>query len=170
MGGMTAMRIAERWPESLSALILANPAGFDPGVLRQIGMRFLLQPSMYDSSPDWPFVMVMHMVCMDYGDVARADLAELQQRRRNPRWAFAIASAYKDIRSGVLNQIAPKMHSPTTLLLGSADLAFPKPYQQQVKILLPEAKLIVVEGAGHGLHNDAPDVFIQTIKQVAKQQ
>ena len=160
MGGMTALRFAALWPGYVEQLVLANPAGFNPGRLRQIGMRFLLQDSMYDSSPDWPFVLTMHLVCFNFGEIAKSDLKELQQRRRNHRWAFATATAYRDIRSGVLDKIAAKIKVPMTLMLGRHDLAFPKPYQDHARFMLPQAKVIYVEGAGHGLHADKPQAII----------
>ena len=55
-----------------------------------------------------------------------------------------------------LDQIA----SPVTLLVGSRDLAVPPDVSRDVMGKLPNGRLVEIEGLGHLMHEEAPEVIL----------
>lgn len=59
--------------------------------------------------------------------------------------------------------LLPQMTTPTTLIVGGQDQKF---YQiaQRLRRLIPKAKLVVLTDAGHNTHFEAPEQFINLLK------
>ncbi|MBX6390102.1 MAG: alpha/beta hydrolase, partial [Frankia sp.] len=57
---------------------------------------------------------------------------------------------------------------PTVLMVGTHDLMTPLPHSRTLAEALPEAELVVEEGAGHGLPLERPDAVNDAIRALAR--
>ena len=59
----------------------------------------------------------------------------------------------------------PRIAAPTLLLHGGADPIIPVRAAASLQRLIPNSRMIVIEGAGHFLMNDAPERFVAEVEQ-----
>lgn len=55
-----------------------------------------------------------------------------------------------------LQRALPRLKTPVLLIAGDADLAVPLAQQRAIARVLPDARLVVVHGAGHLIHEEVP--------------
>lgn len=83
--------------------------------------------------------------------------------RRQPAEAIAAASlgmAERIDSTPILGEI----DVPTTVIVGSADALTPPPLSESMAQAIPEAQLVVLEGAGHLSNLEAPKEFLEAIR------
>lgn len=100
-----------------------------------------------------------------------ADAAELERKRMHhcdeTGLGFAIDAATihrEDIRHHL-----PKIQARTLILCGENDLATPVELSQEINGLIPDARLVIVEGAAHHPPSEAPDKVLREIQFFASQ-
>ncbi len=167
MGAQTALHLAARWPGRAAAVVAVNPAGFDPGFWRRMGMKLFVQPSVYRSGPDQAFWLTALGSTYVLGEPALADYRRQLVWRREPGWARSMASVYAELRRGALGPVAEQVRVPVTLVFGLEDGAYGEDYRQRVIAHLPRAQVVRIESCGHNVHHDAPGRLIEAIEAVA---
>lgn len=70
-------------------------------------------------------------------------------------WKATVAGSLEYDFSGELNKIT----APTWIVWGDQDGLSPRSEQEEQKAAIPDARLTVYEGAGHGLHWEQPERF-----------
>ena len=89
---------------------------------------------------------------VEWRDDYRSDLPESA-----PNW-------FLDDRTDVTTEI-PSIACPVLLIWGSEDLISPPAVGHHLESLLPDARLVVVEGAGHMLTEDQPEAIAGHIQR-----
>lgn len=88
--------------------------------------------------------------------------------RRVASTDYREAGALRPILVKVVNEdfrgILPRVKAPTLLVWGSRDDAAPLAHGQEMEQLIPDAGLVVFEGAGHFAYLDEPDRFCTVIR------
>lgn len=165
LGARVAMRLALGRPDLVQRLALE---GASPGLdgeeraaraeedarwvrlLREEGIaafvdRWLAQPFLgYDRHPR-------------LAAVARAD-----RLRRDPR---ALARALENGGQGAEPSLWPRLAGlaqPATLVVGERDAKY-RAIAERMARSLPDARIVVVEGAAHAPHRDAPGAFVEAL-------
>jgi len=167
MGAMTALQLAARWPGRVQHVIAVNPAGFSPGFWRQRGMRLLFSPGAYATGPALGYWLAARGSSMAFEAQSQRDLDEQLSLRRDRGWARAVASVYRTLAAGELDEVAPRVEVPVTLVLGEQDAAYPESYRARAAGLLGDAQVVRLPGCGHNVHHDAPARLVRVIDSVA---
>ncbi|MFD8696862.1 alpha/beta fold hydrolase [Kitasatospora purpeofusca] len=157
MGGYVALAFAERHPDRLAGLLLANTkATADPGparanreriaaaVLARDSVRLLLDERMAAGQlgPD-----SQHLVDRVEGMIAAAPPATVAWAQR----AMAARPERLDVLAGV--------RVPAAVLAGAEDALMPVTEAELMARALPDAELTVLPGVGHLSAIEAPEAF-----------
>jgi 3-oxoadipate enol-lactonase len=86
--------------------------------------------------------------------------------RRQPGEAIAAASLGMAERPDS-RPILPTIDVPTTIVVGSADALTPPPMSEAMAEAIPDAELIVLEGAGHLSNLESPEEFVSALRKLA---
>jgi pimeloyl-ACP methyl ester carboxylesterase len=94
----------------------------------------------------------------------------LKNLERGPKGGYqwkmnleAIENAYPNILEGVTAE--EPFEKPTLFIRGGKSDYLKKSAISDYQQLFPESKLATIEGAGHWVHAEAPEAFIQSITQ-----
>jgi pimeloyl-ACP methyl ester carboxylesterase len=151
-GGRIAIRMAATEPSRLSRLVLVDSAGIRPKRTlrwyRRVGMakvgkyaaRFLGAPGE-------------RLRAVLVGRAASADYAAA-----GPLRPTLVKLVNTDLRS-----FMPSIAAPTLLVWGSEDLDTPLADAREMERLIPNAGLVVLEGAGHYSYLDQPARFARIV-------
>lgn len=78
---------------------------------------------------------------------------------------FADLAACNDYRDGLAS--AAKVKAPAILVLGERDLMTPAKRGKELAAALPDARVIVLKGAGHMLMSERPDEVLDALRELA---
>jgi len=161
MGGMVGQWMAIHYPRRIERLILAD-TGLDMpeevqswwqkkiDLARSNGMDSLLEATL----EDW-FT----------ADYRAANPPALQHLRENflamPIEGYV--GCIWAIRGLHLIQRIPEIKSPTLIIVGKQDLGTPVEVSELMHSMIPDSKLVVIEGAAHLSNLNQPEAFNQTI-------
>jgi pimeloyl-ACP methyl ester carboxylesterase len=155
-GGRTAISLAARHPELLDKLVLVDSAGIVP----RRGPRYYLR---------------VYAVKAARGILALAPLAPIRSRAMEAVYRAVGSADYNAAMDPILRatlvrcvnedlrRLLPAMKVPTLLVWGSADLDTPLADGKLMERLIPDAGLVVFEGAGHFAYLDRPDRFCRVL-------
>jgi 2-succinyl-6-hydroxy-2,4-cyclohexadiene-1-carboxylate synthase len=165
MGGRIAQHVALAAPERVEHLVLvATTAGLadeaeraarradderlaafaDGATIEQFADRWAAQP-LFDATPP------------EAARIWREDLL-----RNDPR---ALAAVLRAMGTGAMAPLwdrLPALTMPATILAGAADPKFVA-LGERLAAALPNGRLVVVEGAGHGLPREAPEAVVAAL-------
>ncbi|AKQ69863.1 Alpha/beta hydrolase fold protein [Myxococcus hansupus] len=174
MGGQTSLSYAIRYPDSLSALVLASPAGFEKFTWREKEwFARVMSTEFIKAAPEsaiWGSVRqgnFMHW---------RPELEWLiEERVRLTKSPEFDAYAYANVRTvrGLSNNdfVRGNLHRvtvPTVIIYGTDDRLIPNPFlhggeargiMEYGASHIPGAKLVAMEGCGHTVQLDCPERF-----------
>ena len=150
-GGEDALLMAERTPRAVRSLITWGAIGVlsDPtGQLRQ-GMYNLV---------DHPIPPLQ-----GFRDYLVGAYGEANARAMSQSMVSALGVII-DTRGGNLSLAqAGTITCPVLLMTGDQDMFYPPALLDQLAVRIPKAKSMVVENAGHDVHNARPEWLAQTI-------
>lgn len=163
LGGYFAWNIALAYPEKVEKLILIDAAAYpqDP----PFPIKIFAMP-VIGKIPTWitPRFMVAHNVESTYGDSEKVtektvdryhELALRDGNREAIRSLFQYVDEMKDLMPLEISEI----RQPTLIMWGEKDVWIPTEEMiRNWKRDLPEAKVIIYEGAGHIPMEEIPDV------------
>jgi pimeloyl-ACP methyl ester carboxylesterase len=186
MGGMVSILQASRNPETVSALVLVDPAV--PGPRQRpdsrVARNFLtyslpgfagvaLAARRRRLTPTEQVQEVLDLCCVDPARVPPelvGQLVELAERRQHVR---GIDSAFLDSARSVLLHLVRRVHLqeamrsvsvPVLLLQGDRDRLVPVAAARQAARAHPEWELHIAEGVGHVPMLEVPDWFLATYR------
>lgn len=137
MGGLIAIRLAAAYPEVVRRLVLAAPAGI-PTAKTLFGEVVPLVRAIGATTPAFLPVLAYDALRAGPLTLLRASQALLRE----------------DVRDD-LSHIA----APALLIWGSRDTLVPPSLGPLMRDQLPDARLVVIPGAGHVVMFDRPDQF-----------
>ena len=177
-GGNVALEYALRYPQSLSRLVLMNTGGDQwwvnqnaPEILAKRGYsagavqaarRFYsgqITPEEYQRT-------VMKFMSAYFYHIDPLGIAlEMIKGPRTRHRPEALIFGYGQLLNGwtVMDRLG-EIAVPTLVMAGRYDFLFPPEHQAILADRLPDAKLVLVERAGHNPHMEQPAEVIRTIR------
>ena len=155
-GGFVALDFALSYPERLRSLVVANSIGGvqDPEFL-DMGRR--LRPPQFDALPP-----ELREVGPDYragNPEGTKRWIELEKISRPP----GPPAVAQPLRNRLTLALLEKIHMPTLLLTGGADLYAPPPVMRLFAARITGAEFVIVPEAGHSTYWERPEVFNQAV-------
>jgi proline iminopeptidase len=177
-GGNVALEYALRYPQSLSHLLLVNsggdyrwPAekapeelarrGFSPEVValarrhfngqfepREMFSNLMKLGSAYN--PHTSLWQLPHMLIMG-----------LQTKLRPEALIYSATHFLKDWT--VMDRLA-EINVPTLVMAGREDFVYPPEHQQELAARIPNARLVLIDRAGHNPHDERPAEVMRAIR------
>jgi pimeloyl-ACP methyl ester carboxylesterase len=166
MGGITAMRYAATYPDTLSALCIVDiaPTAMNSGVLSMEG--FKIETETLSRFED--FLERSHKF-MPHRPLAQLRYSLMHSLKQLPdgRWTWK-----QDHRSGAVHRHAPladlwndlpKITAPTLLMRGAQSNVLDPVVAQRAVTTLPTGKLVTIDPATHNVHSDNPNAFAREL-------
>ncbi len=167
MGGRIAMHLAFRVSRRVRRLVLI---GASPG-LKNAAARaerraadeklaeYAEQRTMAEFADRWARTPVL----VDQPEAVRA-VVDADRRRNDP---VAMAAALRGLGTGALPSLWPRLGSleiPVELIVGERDDKY-RAIAAQMSEDLPHARVVIVPGAGHAVHAEAPEAAARVIAE-----
>ena len=161
-GGTVALELYRRWPQAVATLVLADTYAGWKGSLpedevraRVAGAERMLAGPAETFHPTFAglFAGEPPADVIELLDAVAADV-----RRESLRAALA-AMAEADLRD-----VLPSIAVPTLLLWGELDVRSPLRVAREFARAIPQAKLVVIPGAGHMSNLERPEEFNAAIR------
>jgi pimeloyl-ACP methyl ester carboxylesterase len=137
MGGFICLQLAARWPTSVRRLVLVDPVGIPTGRNHLIASTHLLTAALRTSPRFYPTFV-------------------LDGLRAGPR---AVLRAGSEILRSDVRDMLSRVSAPTLLVWGAHDTLQPVAAGAVMRDLLSDARLSVLDGAGHVAMFDRPHAF-----------
>jgi pimeloyl-ACP methyl ester carboxylesterase len=167
MGGMVARRLVLAHPERVSSLILMDTSpGHPPSI----------EPDLADAAADLALEGDMNLLrqILDEADTLGSP-ADQRVRRERPGYVEYCARKWSEIApasyAGLLREIVHQpdqlddmrtITCPTLVIVGEQDAHF-VPAAHSMTDVLPDARLVVVPGAGHSPQFENPDAYFEAV-------
>jgi 3-oxoadipate enol-lactonase len=169
MGGMVARRLVLALPERVHSLVLMDTSpGMPPSIDPELA-SFAADVALTDG-------MTVLRELLDETDTL-GSVADKRVRRERPgytefnarKWADVAPAAYAGLMRSMIHQPdqLAEMHAiacPTLVLVGEEDEHF-VPAAGAMLEVLPDARLVVVPGAGHSPQFEGPDAYFSRVDQ-----
>jgi 2-succinyl-6-hydroxy-2,4-cyclohexadiene-1-carboxylate synthase len=165
-GGRVAQHVAVAAPERISRMVLvATSAGIDDA-----GARAARREEDARLADD-----LEHMTIAEYADRWQAQPLFDGTPPEAARWwradllrndPVALAAALRGIGTGDMEPLWDRLGAlamPVTIVVGSRDRKF-LAWADRYREVLPQAEVVVIEGAGHGLPREAPHELAAAIQ------
>jgi pimeloyl-ACP methyl ester carboxylesterase len=178
-GGKVALEYALRYPGSLSHLVLLDTGGdsrwdqkngpellakrgFSPKTVRQ-ARRFF-----NGRTAPWEFVPTLMRLGGAYNPHTSffAAVREMFAERRSKLRPQAQIFGFGRLTKGwtVMDRLG-EIEVPTLVIAGRDDFLFPPEHQGQLAAGIPNARLRIIERAGHNPHSEQPDEVMQAVEE-----
>lgn len=165
MGGFIGMRMALKYPKSLRDLILIDTQAHseDPEkAAMYAGMRQILRAGQFDAvAPAMPATFFCDDFIANHSDQVDAWLARL---RENNHEGSANASQGVDERDDITERLG-EINLPTLVAHGTEDVPIEIERAEEMASLIPGARFVRIEGAGHQSNVDHPDEVTSLIQE-----
>lgn len=174
MGGRLALHFAVRFPERVRTLVLesASPGIVDPNERRarreqdEKLARFIEERGMKAFVDRWEQLPL-------FATQARlpAPVRQRLRRRRLAQTAAGLAASLRTMGAGVtlpLQRELPAVDVPVLLLAGALDQKYCQ-IAKNAALSLPRGTVQIVEDAGHAVHLEQPDAWLELVMGFARQ-
>jgi pimeloyl-ACP methyl ester carboxylesterase len=164
MGGMIAAEMACLAPRDLGKLVLAAPAGLwmDEHPIPDIFamLPFQLAEALFADPKTGQAMMT--------GGADLSDIEALKDYYIAAQRRLAMAGKILfPIPNRRLSKRLYRLAAPTLLVWGAQDRLIVPAYAKAWQALVPTARLVVIEGAGHMLPYEQPDAFVRAVHTFA---
>lgn len=184
MGGLISLVVAATRPDLVRTLTLISPAmptyrfesGLDPRLLLLgvPGLRGLLERRLALGDPHDAALMQVQLCFADTSlapDYRLEQTArEVQLRQQYPWSMAAFGGSVRAIGKAVLQpgqsnpwRLAATLRVPTLVVWGNQDQLVPFRHGARLAEVVPEAKLLLLEGVGHTPQLEAPEVTARAV-------
>jgi pimeloyl-ACP methyl ester carboxylesterase len=170
-GGTVSLQTAVDYPKRISALVLADPAVYTAGgpptwlgwlwatpQMRRIG-PFASRQFLSPANADKLLPLVWHDPSR-YTTEERAAAARFFRVRNWDRslWEYTVANE----KSVLAGQVAD-LNLPSLVVAGDDDRIVPTAEHVRLSKVLPNARLVVIEGCGHVPQEEKPEEFLRAV-------
>jgi pimeloyl-ACP methyl ester carboxylesterase len=173
MGGQVALTLALTHPDQVDRLVLAAPAGlerFSPGTAGW--MKEYWHEGRALEASEAELRATFTTVVFNHPDAGVERLLEERVRMSStPAFRGTSVAVSRSIAGMLDHPVADRLSeitAPTLLIFGTDDRMIPNPVftggatrtiAEQGARAIPGARLVLLPGAGHTVHHDAPDAF-----------
>jgi pimeloyl-ACP methyl ester carboxylesterase len=165
-GGTVAQELYRRHPELVATLILVDTYAGWRGSLsteevqsRVEGGRKML------AAPAGQFELTIHGLFA--GEPPAESLAVLEQMAADVR-PESVRNVLNAIAEADQRDLLPQIAVPTLLVWGECDARSPLSVARQFEQAIPEAKLVVIPGAGHISNLERPELFNDAVREFCR--
>jgi len=174
MGGRLALQFAHKHPEKVKALILESTSpGIKTKAERQLRIKsdvelifFINKNSLKDFFTFWQNQPLF---------VSQKNLPVKKQQsillnKINANSKIGLTNSLKNFGQGEMENLwnkLPRIKIPTLLLTGALDAKYSK-IQHEMSELLPNSTHKIIDEAGHNLHLEKPEVFVNLVREFLK--
>lgn len=173
MGGKVAMQVALKYPERVRALIVADispvtyRAHHDAILegMQKMDLRGVKSRTQADSLLE-EFVENQGVRQFLLKNLERVPVLEQTDDEVVFRWRLnlpVIASCYSKLAAAPEGQ--GPFEGPALFLKGADSAYIQEKHRDTIFTLFPDAKIKIIEGTGHWLHAEKPDVFVALCRQ-----
>jgi pimeloyl-ACP methyl ester carboxylesterase len=158
LGSVLALALYREHPGSVRSLVLAGAyagwAGSLPPEEVRSRIRMVLE-TLERPVEEWgsPFLATVHGVGAP-AEVVDASMAILRDVRPEASRHLVLAVAQADLR-----EMLPSVTVPVLLIYGQSDERAPAAVADQLHAGIPGSRLVMLPGAGHAVHIEAPEEF-----------
>lgn len=179
MGGQIATWLAVNHPERVERLVLSAPAGFErfqPGHARFM-KEFWTESRAMEATEEQVRANFVTQVFNRVDDGVERLIEERVRLGQHPRFAGTSVAVSRSI-AGMVDHpvwdVAAKVAAPTLIVYGTDDRMIPNPVfnggrtravAEAARDAIPGARLVLVPGAGHTVHHDAPAAFNRAVEE-----
>ncbi|MEZ4237353.1 MAG: alpha/beta hydrolase [Myxococcota bacterium] len=172
MGGQIGMHAVLRHPERIDRLVLAAPAGFERFTLGEGAWmkRYFTEGRALEA--DEPAIRAnFHNVFAVQDDLTERWIEERVRLAKTEAFAGTSVAVSRSV-AGMLDfpvyDRLPEITLPVLIVYGTRDALIPNPIFHGGRTRgvgelglerLPDAELVMIPGAGHGVQHDAPEAF-----------
>ena len=172
LGGKVAMQVALNCPERVNGLVVADiaPVTYTGGQDRALAGLVALSRLMGPGGDQVESRSTADKLLSDYVDEPGVRAFLLKNLARNADGGFSLKLNISSIEENYSTTLvaAPSGDSysgPTLFLKGETSAYIQEKHRPVIRQMFPRARLQVVEGAGHWLHAEQPQVVNQLIGQ-----
>lgn len=153
LGGNIALRLAERYPQRIKAIVLiaSNPhfvkTGSWPGLNLKVLKQFVQEMQNNSTSTLLRFLSVQVRGCAD----AKLFLKKIKRAMQEcaPPTSVVLMGGLDILLEVDQRKALSKIDVPVQLILGEQDTLVPVEVGEQFRLLLPAIELHIIAGAGH---------------------
>jgi pimeloyl-ACP methyl ester carboxylesterase len=161
-GGILAQELYRRHPARVQSLVLADTYAGWAGSLPEEVWRERLQSCLHDSSMPADELVAKYVPSLlseNASHDVRSELSDVMSDFHPLGFRLMATASAVDTR-GVL----PTIRVPTLLAWGDADARSPLDVARQLSDAIPDARLVVIPGAGHVSNLEAPERFSAEVR------
>jgi 2-hydroxy-6-oxonona-2,4-dienedioate hydrolase len=161
MGGGIALYLATHYPQRIAKLMVIDAACYDPERFQ----FFRLPGASYIAGAiagKWIMRMALHDVFYDKTKVTEAMVSEYAQPLRKPGYVKVLAELSKQYFSAAHTAMQSRyghLEPPLTIVWGREDTWLPPEFGDKLAHTVPNARLHLVQNAGHSPHQEQPEAF-----------
>ncbi len=177
MGGQIALTFALRHPDRVEGLVLSAPAGFEGFSTGEAAWmkRYWTEDRALQAREDDLRATFTQLVFNRHDDGVERLLRERVQLGRSAAFAGTSVAVSRSIAGMLDHPVLDRLdevHQPVLIVFGSDDRMIPNPVftggrtaavARRGQQALPDAQLVMLEGAGHTVHHDDPDGFNEAV-------
>jgi pimeloyl-ACP methyl ester carboxylesterase len=183
MGGQISMTFGLLWPERVSHLVLSAPAGFEtfsPGAAHWM-KTYWHELRATEATEQELRATFTTLVFNKPGPGVERLLEERVRMSKTPAFRATSVAVSRSV-AGMLDHPVfsrlGQLYMPTLVVYGTDDRMIPNPaftggrsraIAQRGVDALPDARLVMIPGAGHTVHHDAPEAFNQAVLSFLRQ-
>jgi 3-oxoadipate enol-lactonase len=160
LGGMVGMWLGAQVPERLAALVLACTSARVPAPGAYVERATIVRDHGIDAIAD-------AVVARWFTAGAPAELRERFRRILVSTPAEGYAGCCEALAGWDFRDNLPRIDVPTVVIAGDADEATPKADTDLLAQRIPEARLVVLDGAAHLANVERPEAFADAVLEAA---
>ena len=173
LGGLVSLRLAQRYPEKVSALF---QVATNPKFVQDSDWRAAIEASVFEQfasslEKDRDKTIRRFLALQVRGtDTSMRTIRELQRsidERGLPK-IEALFAGLKMLSGTDLTKSVQELECPATWLLGEKDALVPLELVQSLKQMSPNVDVQILTGAGHAPFISHPDAFVKSLLQATK--
>jgi proline iminopeptidase len=178
-GGNVALEYALRYPQSLSHLVLVDTGGDSrwaqvnaPKILEQRGFsqdivdlsrRFL--NGQIEPKEMFPSLMKLGSAYNPYTGLRQLPHMILIGLQTKLQPEALIFSANHFLKGWTVMDRLGEIQAPTLVIAGREDFQFPPEHQEELVAEIPNARLVIIDRAGHNPHDEQPTATIKAVRE-----
>ncbi|MCC5997373.1 MAG: alpha/beta fold hydrolase [Oceanicaulis sp.] len=165
LGGLVAWRYAALQPDRVEALVLVSPGGYPNHGVGDEPAPLPLPVRLYLTTA--PEVSVRAATRALYADPSRVTDEQVERIRSMMRTPGVPEALIRRIEQFTLPDPEPdlaQVRAPALLLWGAADAMIPPEHGRRFEAAMPDARLVVLENAGHMPMEEAPEDTVMVVR------
>lgn len=157
LGGLISWRYAAAHPEHVAGLVLVSPGGYSINNVGDEPVEVPLPVQLYlRLAPDAGIRMATQTLYGDPSRLTEERIAQIGQMMRQPGIGEALIARLQQFTLPDPEPLLASIEAPALILWGTADTVVPASHGPRFESVMPDARLVTYDGAGHALMEEYP--------------